>query len=722
MSDQLSVELSAKVASFINGMKSASSATKSAEDKITKSTNAISNVVSSNLTGLISAAAFVSLGKAVLSVTADFQKFNAVLGNTLGSASLATIKLREIQDFAAKTPFGVNELTGAFVKLANSGFKPTGDQMRALGDLAASTGKSFDQLAEAILDAQSGEFERLKEFGVRAKDAGDSVIFTYKGVQTEVEKTSESIRNYITNLGNAEGVSGSMAKISATLGGQISNLGDSWDQMLLSIGSNTSGIFNSAISVIGKAINKITQYNEELNTADKYKLGNDFGKQLNRALNPFADKGATDIELAAFSIKTASKNVGELVSKTTSGAKSIGDFSKGLAELKKQGDAALTDPSVGKKGEALTEKTRKGIKEEYQLGVKALQDARDNFANAGDNNANFGTAKAAKNIKSLNDILKYLNQALLINDNQFQSTFDDRNTGAISAYQSAIESLLNNGFKPLSAEVLKLKKDQQDLFQLPELKEVSANTGIEAPRNIKGNKEGVKVGGARDTDFFANFSENEKKTYEAQARILLAQQDFNNQFSDLVGNGLGETLGNLGASIGDALANGGNVLEAAGQSMLSSLGGVLVDLGKLAIATGTGIAAVKKALATLNPVVAIGAGVALIALGSIFKSKAASIGGGQSSSSSSSSETPRRIPQFATGVQNYKGGIALVGERGPEIVDLPTGASVIPTGRTERMMGGGGNSQVVINGSLEVGLDRLYVRLQAAGKKLGRLG
>lgn len=103
-------------------------------------------------------------------------------------------------------------LTGVFVKLANAGFRPTGQQMTKLGDLASSTGKQMDQLAEAIIDAQTGEFERLKEFGIRAKDAGDSVIFTYKGVQTTVEKTSGSIRDYIVSLGDAEGVSGSMAK------------------------------------------------------------------------------------------------------------------------------------------------------------------------------------------------------------------------------------------------------------------------------------------------------------------------------------------------------------------------------------------------------------------------------------------------------------------------------------------------------------------------------
>ena len=139
--------------------------TKSADSSVGKfasGANAALKTVALSIGGALSVGAFVSFGKEVLAVTAEFEKFGAVLGNTLGSNALAKLKLKEIQDFAAKTPFGVNELTASFVKLANQGFKPTGDDMRKLGDLASSTGKSFDQLAEAILDAKTGEFERLK--------------------------------------------------------------------------------------------------------------------------------------------------------------------------------------------------------------------------------------------------------------------------------------------------------------------------------------------------------------------------------------------------------------------------------------------------------------------------------------------------------------------------------------------------------------------------------
>jgi hypothetical protein len=46
-----------------------------------------------------------------------------------------------------------------------------------------------------------------------------------------------------------------------------------------------------------------------------------------------------------------------------------------------------------------------------------------------------------------------------------------------------------------------------------------------------------------------------------------------------------------------------------------------------------------------------------------------------------------RVPGFYAGVQNFGGGMALVGERGPELVNLPKGSSITP-------MGGGGGTVV----------------------------
>ena len=53
-----------------------------------------------------------------------------------------------------------------------------------------------------------------------------------------------------------------------------------------------------------------------------------------------------------------------------------------------------------------------------------------------------------------------------------------------------------------------------------------------------------------------------------------------------------------------------------------------------------------------------------------------------------------KLPRLATGGTYTGGGLAMVGENGPEIVKLPGGATVYPTGTK---MGGGGSGQIVVN-------------------------
>jgi hypothetical protein len=616
-SENLNFKFSANINQFQSALKTVQSEL--------KLTDKISNAVTSQMSGLFGTAALVGFGKAVLDATSQYQKFSAVLGNTLGSNALANLKLKELQDFAAKTPFSVNELTGSFVKLANAGFRPTGQQMVKLGDLASSTGKGIDQLAEAILDAQSGEFERLKEFGVRAKDAGDSVIFTYKGVQSTVEKTSGSIREYITSLGAAEGVSGSMAKISETLGGKVSNLGDSWDQMLISVGNNTSGVFSSAIDIMSKAINKITQYNEELNLASKYDLGSNtksFFEQLNRAVNPFASKGATKTELAIQGVKDAQANVRDYISTALAGAKSTAAFGKALAGLKKQGDLELKSPAIG------SEKERKAIKDVYQQGVKAIQDARNNFdPNAKD--ANFGSGKNGKSVKSSSDIMKDLEIGLKQIDAGFQATFDDKASDRINEYQKAIEDLIKIGINPLSNAISNLKTEQLRNLQLPTISatpSVAKATGSQF--DSKGGtyvKDGkpvdVKVDQTRAVDPF-------KSVTDSQKRIFAQTQKFNQEFNSLVQSGLGSSIGDAFNSIGEAFGSGANVIQAFGESILQSFSGFLGKFGDLLIEYGT--AAVLKGkldLATLIPGAGIVAGGAAIAAGIALKLAAGAFSG-----------------------------------------------------------------------------------------------
>ncbi len=195
-------------------------------------------------------------GQAAMDTSAKYQRMQAVLENTFGNRGKAQQAFTNITAFASRTPFQVDELTDSFVKLTNQGFSPTMSQMTNLGDLASSTGKGFDMLTEAIIDAQTGEFERLKEFGIRASKEGDKVTFMFKGQAKTVNFTGKAIREYMLSLGKLQGVEGAMAKISKTTGGQISNLKDSWDQLLKVIGDRGKGVFSAAISGMSGMVSK----------------------------------------------------------------------------------------------------------------------------------------------------------------------------------------------------------------------------------------------------------------------------------------------------------------------------------------------------------------------------------------------------------------------------------------------------------------------------------
>lgn len=325
-----------------------------------------------NITGLFAGAfalsSITSFGKSVIDITGQFQRLEAVLTNSLGSTSAAQESLRMIKDFAAKTPFAVNDLTESFVKLANQGFKPTADEMTKLGDLASSTGKGFDQLTEAIIDAQTGEFERLKEFGIRAEKQGDKVTFAFKGVKTQTDFTTDSIRQYILSLGDLEGVSGSMAAISETLEGKISNLGDSWDSMLNTIGSSTSGVMTGVIDTLNDAIAGIEHL---VKTADQIRM-----ESLQKGFDSLKESaGGMANELVA-QFKEAGLKGKELESAIKNAVKSSSEFGK---QAKERGDKNLAiqyfnEAIALKEILVQTQKTTTAQKELTKEQLKALEE------------------------------------------------------------------------------------------------------------------------------------------------------------------------------------------------------------------------------------------------------------------------------------------------------------------------------------------------------------
>jgi hypothetical protein len=156
--------------------------------------------------------------------------------------------------------------------------------------------------------------------------------------------------------------------------------------------------------------------------------------------------------------------------------------------------------------------------------------------------------------------------------------------------------------------------------------------------------------------------------------------DFNQQASDIINSSLVETFAGIGNAIGESLANGTSLAQNLGASLLNSLGSVLGQLGQMAIAAGLGIKAIKIALETLNPFVAIAAGVALLALSGVVKGQASKIGksmgggGGGGSSGGGSVPVPQGSATISTSAagssQNMGGGVVVFEISGTNLIGV----------------------------------------------------
>lgn len=257
----LQIALSANTAHFNRGMKKASKDAKKTSDAISKNFQSSSKLVTAAMASVsqqvdryrqkmdgyfkaatvataaagAAAAAFGSVAKLV-DVQREFDKLNASLITVAGSSANAAAAMDDLKNFAKETPFGLAQAVDGFVKLKALGLTPSTQALTSFGNTASAMGKDLNQMIEAVADASTFEFERLKEFGIKARQEKDRVAFTFQGVTTEVAKNSAAIEQYLTNIGNVQ-FAGAMQQRMKTLDGAISALGDSYNELLLNIGN-----------------------------------------------------------------------------------------------------------------------------------------------------------------------------------------------------------------------------------------------------------------------------------------------------------------------------------------------------------------------------------------------------------------------------------------------------------------------------------------------------
>lgn len=149
---------------------------------ISKSVKNLTKTVAGVAATYVSAKALADVGKSALESASGLEGYRSTLNVVLKDQQKAAKMMAWAVEFANKTPFETDSVVEATVRLQSYGIEAQ-KVMTQIGDMAGVMNKDLMQAVEAVADAQTGELERLKEFGIT------KAMITAKGAELYKNQT-----------------------------------------------------------------------------------------------------------------------------------------------------------------------------------------------------------------------------------------------------------------------------------------------------------------------------------------------------------------------------------------------------------------------------------------------------------------------------------------------------------------------------------------------------
>jgi len=156
----------------------------------------------------------------------DMEQYQNTLAVVLKSQKKAVETMAWANKFAAQTPFEIPEIIEATTRLSAYGMVAK-DSLGNIGDMASVMGKSLMDAVEAVADAQTGELERLKEFGITKgmlQDQASAMGIVFQNAKGTIT-SQENLNKALTAI-MEDRFKGGMAMQAKTFAGMKSNLQD----------------------------------------------------------------------------------------------------------------------------------------------------------------------------------------------------------------------------------------------------------------------------------------------------------------------------------------------------------------------------------------------------------------------------------------------------------------------------------------------------------------
>lgn len=179
-----------------------------------------------------------------------------------GTLADARAQFDMLQQAARDTIQPFDALEAVALDLRKNGIQATAEQLNTFSQIAYGTGQSLETVGKAFTDTIQGKYDAFQQLGVTAKDNGATLLVTYKGITSEIEKNSDALSAYFETLGKEnEGV---LAYLQGGVTGALNQLENAWSDLYRSIAESGLGtLITDGIRTAADALDGLTGWINE---------------------------------------------------------------------------------------------------------------------------------------------------------------------------------------------------------------------------------------------------------------------------------------------------------------------------------------------------------------------------------------------------------------------------------------------------------------------------
>ena len=653
----------------------------------------------------------VGLGAAAVKAAADLETMETQFISLTGGAEQAGAMVDQLNQFAAATPFQIEEIAGAARQLLAAGtdISQVNEQLGFLGDIAATSGESIEDITAIFAKVQAKgkvELENLNQLAERgipiftALSEATGLLPSQLGAgAVTVEQFNATLRGFAEEGGFAHGA---MERLSQTAAGKFSTALDNLKQAGASLG-------NVLLPYVTAAIDKVTELAASfMKLDDSTKTTIVVVAAIAAAIGPAViafgalHKGFVAVNLVLPMLQAGIMRVHAAIMANpyVAAAAAIGILAAAMLTYKDASDKARE--AKDDFDESIKDKTGRAAMEALAAAMRdtnvQLADARRKYAELKRVQEAQGARISDRTISQITEtaeLVRVLDDQVRAYQRQYQEASKQEQQRMRDAKTMNDQTVA----RAANVEMSDKELDKLKALELARLKEAHA---IEEATQAMRDQQLMEAA----TPAAARFSgvdvpdlppielelPDEVITEEAiaggealAAAYILASnaaKEFSTQAAQAIEAAAENTAISFGQMVGQAMA-AGEGFKGLGRMLIGTLADLAVQVGKIAIGVGISVEGIKKALKSLQPAVAIAAGIALVALGTFAQTSLANTAG---------------VTAFAEGGIVSGPTMGLVGEypgakTNPEVI--------APLDKLRSMLGDAGGGNVTVTGRLD---------------------